>query len=39
MMEEGQTLQLTADKKEDDEEQQLGDTMLAAYWAAVKESG
>ena len=38
-MEEGQLLQLTADRKDEDEEQQLGDTMLAAYWAAVKESG
>lgn len=37
-MEKGQMLQLTADQKTEDEEQQLGNTMLAAYWAAVNDS-
>ena len=35
--EEGQLL--ITDNKDEEEEQQLGDTMLAAYWAAVNEAG
>lgn len=33
-----QLLPLPADKADEDDDQQLGDTMLAAYWAAVNSN-